>query len=272
MKFSELTEEKCLAIKLDVLNRTSYLKLGEKQGIDTNSNVSLQYVKDFLEMQESELADSIVAAYDKIKGSFRDVIPGTNPSLSKYQILWGRIYIWIYLFKKDDLLWKEFLFPLMIDRRVNRAILEDIELAKSHVDTYIDRQNKITELLSTRDKDQSIITGHTTTEKTSPQSQKPIREELDNIFTYKYRESISYSNLIDFLCDSRKTATDAEWARHALVLYDNRVGILRNIPNSYKKWLHTFCDLFGREWKRDYEPKKLRTTKIKSKIKIYLTH
>ncbi|MBQ7531878.1 MAG: hypothetical protein IJT12_09255 [Paludibacteraceae bacterium] len=95
-----------------------------------------------------------------------------------------------------------------------------------------------------------------------PHSQdKPSKEDLDNTFTYTYQLTAGYSQLIDFLRTERdkngKTA-DADWARHALIIYEQNPHILKNRPNTFKEWLIYFCKIFGREWKRDYEPGKLR--------------
>ena len=272
MEFSELTPDKRSAVKLDVFNRTSYLKLAESLGFDNNSNVSLEYVKLFLEMPEENLADGVVAAYDKIRGLFANTIHSANPPVAKYQVVWGRICAWMYFFKYDDILWTRHILPLMIERRVCSAIREDIERAKKLVDEYNVRQNQIKDLISSRKKSQLLSTDNTNPNgKNIILSDKPHSEDLEKVFTYNYRQTTSYNLLIDFLCDESKNASDADWARHALALYDNRRGFTRNIPASFKKWLRKFCDLFGREWKRYYEPKKLHETKIVSKVPTYLT-
>jgi hypothetical protein len=104
---------------------------------------------------------------------------------------------------------------------------------------------------------------------------RPTEKEqnsLESTFAFTYRKEKAYSLLIDFLMkekDKTGRTADADWARHALVLFEHKSKILVNCPNTFTEWLHQFCELFGRPWVRDYEPNKLRTRK-KSMIEKYI--
>lgn len=96
---------------------------------------------------------------------------------------------------------------------------------------------------------------------------------LEQTFTYIYRKNQAYPLLIDFLQEEKKKkgrSADADWARHALVIYDQKPTILQHRPNSFTTWLHKFCELFDREWVRDYEPQKLRNTNKKSDVERFM--
>ena len=78
MNFADLTDKKRRAITLDVLNKTSFLKLAEHNELDNNSHRSLEHVKRFLEIPEEDLADDLLATFDSIRGSFNVAIQGTS--------------------------------------------------------------------------------------------------------------------------------------------------------------------------------------------------
>ena len=92
----------------------------------------------------------------------------------------------------------------------------------------------------------------------------PSMEVLSKVFTFKYRQELGFSLLIDFL-HSEKDRTDfhadSDWARYALTIYEWKPCILQKRPNTFKEWLPKFCELFGRKWVRDYEPNKLQSAK-----------
>ena len=92
----------------------------------------------------------------------------------------------------------------------------------------------------------------------------PSMEALSKIFTFKYRQDLGFSLLIDFLRSERDRSdfhADSDWARYALTIYEWNPRVLQKRPNTFKEWLPKFCELFGRKWVRDYEPNKLQSTK-----------
>lgn len=102
--------------------------------------------------------------------------------------------------------------------------------------------------------------------------EKPLQNELSNTFTYTYINSAetktAYSLLISTLKEECDKASDADWARHALVIFNS--SVLRNKWKSYKEWLSYFDKLFGRTQTQYSEPNKLKRSQKKSKIEIYL--
>ena len=93
----------------------------------------------------------------------------------------------------------------------------------------------------------------------------PSMEVLSKVFTFKYRQELGFSLLIDFLRSERDRTdfhADSDWARYALTIYEWKPCILQKRPNTFKEWLPKFCELFGRAWVRDYEPNKLQSAKV----------
>ena len=89
-------------------------------------------------------------------------------------------------------------------------------------------------------------------------------EVLNKIFTFKYRQDLGFSLLIDYLRSERDRNdfhADSDWARYALTIYEWEPCILQKRPHTFKEWLQKFCELFGRAWVRDYEPNKLQSVK-----------
>ena len=89
----------------------------------------------------------------------------------------------------------------------------------------------------------------------------PSMDQLNKVFTFKYRQELAFSLLIDFLADEKIRTdfyADSDWARYALTIYEWNPSVLQKRPNTFKEWLPKFCELFGRPFARDYEPNKLQ--------------
>ncbi len=97
-------------------------------------------------------------------------------------------------------------------------------------------------------------------EMTNP-DKAPSMDQLTKVFTFKYRQELAFSLLIDFLADEKSRTdfyADSDWARYALTIYEWDPCVLQKRPNTFKEWLPKFCELFGRPFARDYEPNKLQ--------------
>lgn len=104
---------------------------------------------------------------------------------------------------------------------------------------------------------------------------KPTKEDLENLFTFKYRRTQWYNDLIEYLQGEKNKigkSADADWRRHALVLFNHRFEIMtkKMRPNTFKEWLDTFCDLFGRPRVAYLEPEKVRKAKKQSPVDVYI--
>lgn len=91
---------------------------------------------------------------------------------------------------------------------------------------------------------------------------------IEQTFTFKYRQEVSFNNLVDFLNTEKQRDdfyADSDWARHALAIYEWQPNVIYNRPATFKQWHQHLCQVFGREYKRDYDISKLRTKK-KSKV------
>ena len=92
-------------------------------------------------------------------------------------------------------------------------------------------------------------------------------DNLEDIFTLRYRRTEDYNHLLQFLEQERKNASDADWARYALAIYEADVFIHR--PKGFNKWLPVFCQLFGREVAYQV-PNKLKRTACERDISAFL--
>lgn len=112
-------------------------------------------------------------------------------------------------------------------------------------------------------------------EKDHPSLSAPARKQAeqneDDLFTMKFQHSDDYRRLKEFL-ETEKMRTDRsaekDWARHALAIYEHKIVVIWQKPNTFKEWLEKFSKVFGRPLTHDYEPGKLR--KKQSGIKLYL--
>ena len=89
----------------------------------------------------------------------------------------------------------------------------------------------------------------------------PSMDQLAKVFTFKFRQELGFSLLVDFLAEEKDRTdfyADSDWARYALTIYEWNPCILQKRPNTFKEWLPKFCELFGRPFARDYEPNKLQ--------------
>ncbi|MBO7458575.1 MAG: hypothetical protein J6T80_04900 [Paludibacteraceae bacterium] len=95
----------------------------------------------------------------------------------------------------------------------------------------------------------------------------PVSASLEDIFNLRFRRTDEFHRFLKFLEQEKKDASDADWARYALAIYEADVFIHR--PAGFKKWLPIFCELFGR--KVDYQdPNKLKRTNCKRDISAFL--
>lgn len=152
-------------------------------------------------------------------------------------------------------------FRLLSMEEVNASV-------KEHLDNMVHLMNCYIRLLEERI---NTIISETST---LPSSEKPTQDDLNNTFTYKYRQTQAYSNLIDKLLREKQKvgkAADADWRRHALVLFEARKKVLiSTCPNQFTDWLNYFCDLFGRERVPYMEPGKIHKAQKKSCIECYM--
>ena len=101
------------------------------------------------------------------------------------------------------------------------------------------------------------------------QTKEPAKQcnNLEDLFTLRYRRTEDYNRLLQFLEQERKKASDADWARYALAIYEADVFIHR--PKGFNKWLPVFCQLFGREVPYQV-PNKLKRTACARDISVFL--
>lgn len=102
----------------------------------------------------------------------------------------------------------------------------------------------------------------------SASTEKPTQDELKAVFTLAYLYKNESKLLVSFMRAEKETATDGDWARYALAIYEHKsIFICR--PTGFTKWLPKFCQLFGRSVVYQ-EPNKLRRTKPAHSINAFL--
>ena len=91
--------------------------------------------------------------------------------------------------------------------------------------------------------------------------------DLESVFSLRFRRTDEYNRLLQFLETERIEASDSDWTRYALALYEANIFVHR--PAGFTKWLPRFCELFGRQVPYQ-EPNKLKRTACKRDITAYL--
>ena len=131
-------------------------------------------------------------------------------------------------------------------------------IAEQHIGTYIAHAEHV----HTNQPDaQPRIAEDVDFEDVTSPANTPSMDILAKVFTFKYRQELAFSLLIDFLADEKNRSdfyADSDWARYAYTIYSWDPCILQKRPNTFKEWLPKFCELFGRPFARDYEPNKLQ--------------
>lgn len=205
MEFTDLTDKKRIAITLEVLNKTSFLKLLEHNELDKNSHRSLEHVKRFLTIPEEDLLDDLLATFDAIRSSFNVAIQGTQPPLAMYNVLWGRICIWLYFFKHDDPLWTEYLFPQILNGRINKSVYDDVVRAREKMDEYFKQQIRINNYITAKRMTQPATANQTILNKETIQQETPKPEDKKagrpkhNLFVDKQHEQLAYEQFTNYL-------------------------------------------------------------------------
>lgn len=95
----------------------------------------------------------------------------------------------------------------------------------------------------------------------------PTEADFEATFSMRFRRTEEYGRLRHFMEQERTEASNADWARYALALYEADIFVRR--PRTFKVWLPRFSMLFER--KASYqEPNKLKRTACQRDIIAYL--
>lgn len=133
-------------------------------------------------------------------------------------------------------------------------------IAEQHIGTYIAHAEHFHTNQPDNTSEPRIAEDVEFEDMTNP-AKAPSMDQLAKVFTFKYRQELAFSLLIDFLADEKNRTdfyADSDWARYALTIYEWNPCVLQKRPNTFKEWLPKFCELFGRPFVRDYEPNKLQ--------------
>lgn len=142
-------------------------------------------------------------------------------------------------------------------------------IAEQHIGTYIAHAEHV---YTNQPDTQPRIAEDVEFEDVTTPAKAPSMDQLVKVFTFKYRQELAFSLLIDFLADEKNRTdfyADSDWARYALTIYEWNPCVLQKRPNTFKEWLPKFCELFGRPFVRDYEPNKLQFAR-ENKIVAFL--
>ena len=95
----------------------------------------------------------------------------------------------------------------------------------------------------------------------------PTEADFEETFSMRFRRTEEYGRLRHCMEQERTEASNADWARYALALYE--ADIFARRPRTFKVWLPRFSMLFER--KASYqEPNKLKRTACQRDITAYL--
>ena len=100
-----------------------------------------------------------------------------------------------------------------------------------------------------------------------PEKEVKPKITLEDIFSLRFRRTDDYNRMLQFLESERLEASDPDWARYALALYEANIFVRR--PARFTQWLPKFCELFGRHVAYR-EPSSLKRTPCQKDITVYL--
>jgi hypothetical protein len=266
----EMTEKERIAFEKEVVKQLTYLKIIYDKIKDPIGN-ALSYLNKIQTPIETFM-DNRILVRTEIGTRYPFVVHDVRPTLWYADLMWEYMCLIAFLKRSFDSLWVSYMLPAMVEMFKNQSVKEELHRGLDLVGKYIAERKRFQEALQAYSNPQTPTNDTTPVDsENTPAKTEPAKQDMDKLFTFNYRKSTSCSLLIDFLSEECRTASDADWARHALALWDNWRGFLKDRPAPFKVWLKQFCQLFGREWKRDYEPKKLRSTRIRSKVTSFLT-
>lgn len=290
IEFDELERislKKEVFLKLPLLRKYVYS--------EDNFKMLITYLNDIHQQPTERIMDAISYTNEVLVRQFGQRITQEAEKLFYSSLLWEWIYLLAYYRHRIDLdpLWIENFLPHMKQFQIRPAAKNEMEQGEKLINQYIDvrlqvleTQRKMNEIIAETHSEQDMSTEAkylariAELEQQLAECQKatatdgPTEKQLEETFTYPFRQKQSYSQMLDCLIKEAKKTTDIQWARHALAIFENRPSVLINPPADFKSWLEKFCKLFGRKWVRNYEPQKLKKIKGKrakpSEVTIYL--
>ena len=140
MKF-EIDDIKRKAITSQVFNKTALIKHVDIN-IDGDYKTSLALLNNMCEGPIESLRDRVIATQAQINSKYKMGNVFVNPTFAVSHFIWGRIYVWAYYFMHEDSLWKQHIFPLMLDLQKSAKIKEDMHTAEKLLEAYFEEQNK----------------------------------------------------------------------------------------------------------------------------------
>ena len=140
MKF-EIDDIKRKAITSQVFNKTALIKHVDTN-IDGDYKTSLALLNNMCEGPIESLRDRVIATQAQINSKYKMGNVCVNPTFAVSHFIWGRIYVWAYYFMHEDSLWKQHIFPLMLDLQKSAKIKEDMHTAEKLLEAYFEEQNK----------------------------------------------------------------------------------------------------------------------------------
>ena len=261
----------------------------------------IAYLDDIHQQPMERIIDAISYVNNDLVDHYGQRITSEREPLYYSSLLWEWIYLLAYYLHQldDDPQWHENFLPHMKQFQIRPAAISEMDKGEKLIDQYIDKRYRVMETQQRLDNHTADTNSQQTTFREAQYLARiaelearikeleekleqyegssttgPTEKQLEETFTYPFRQSQGYPLMIDHLIKDAKAASDIQWARHALAIYDNVPSVLLNKPTDFKSWLIDFCKLFHREWVRDYEPQKLRKVKGKrakpSKIASFL--
>lgn len=254
-----LDETTLNSLKKEVFDHLSYVRILLRDRYFLNR--ALDKLNDLHQCREENFYDEVHSVYDQVcKLSNLELSDGYNYIyLHYYSIIWELVCLYAFYVHNDDSLWTDYFLPRMKAYLPNVLQKEETK-GESLIQTYIASRQQLKDAILQL---QGPVAKVTTTN-------NPTQNDLEDTFNLIWRQHTSFPIFIEELLVDREKAEDSDWARDALDIYENWKKFLKKKPATFKLWLHQFCDLFGRTWARDYEPKKLKTAQKISTVHKYI--
>lgn len=248
---------------------------------DPAAKISFEYLKNIFCVEQKDFLKQLYTMHQDIQTVYIEAtqvfVNYTCYAVRVHQLLWGRMCVIAHFFYHNHPFWIKGAKKEMISfLSQTRGIGDDVEMAFRRIDNYYKKAAEFESMeIDDADgltKDARIAQLEARVKELEQQLAEakgmstkvgPTEKQLEDTFTYTYRQKQGYSLLIDFLINEAQGTTDIQWARHALAIYENKPSVLQKKPSDFKTWLADFCNLFGRKWIRDYEPQKLKNVKGK---------
>jgi len=147
VKKIEIDELERNAFAVEVIRPLRLLKCWTHDNI-TIMTKAIEHVKLITQYPEDRLMDVIASHREFLRRNNRAEIPNTSPALYMSNLTWEAIYILCYYLFKDIKVWKEQVFPRMIELEPQQRVRDEMKQGEQLVNEFIARRKRLKEALA----------------------------------------------------------------------------------------------------------------------------